>query len=154
MQSGDIGYYQERTINKFVGATDPGITENVVGNLVAIPPQDYYQGFKKPRWDKTRHPFQVYENGGASANHTYYLIAAFYKLGRIEEGDMILLPILKGFNECSFQGFDGPWSSYDWRSWDGKPYGYEGMLVDNYLALKAVLVRQGRIDPEWGYWKK
>jgi hypothetical protein len=125
----------------------------IPGNLVAIPPEDYYQGFKKPRWDKTRHPFQTYENGGASANHSYYLISSFYKLGRIEEGDMILLPMLKGFNECSFQGFDGPWTSYDWRTWKGEPKGYEGMLVDNYLAVKAVLVRQGMIEPEWGYWK-
>ena len=65
----------------------------------------------------------------------------------------LLLPILKGFNECSFQGYEGLWKSNDWRAWDGTPHGYEGMLVDNYLAVKAVLVRQGLVDPEWGYWK-
>ena len=151
----------EETANKLLDATVKKMKEvgynrfdlGLPGNLIAIPPEDYFQKFMKPSWDTTRHPFQVYENGGASANHTYYLISAFYKLGRVEEGDMILLPILKGFNECSFQGYDGPWNSYDWRAWDGKAHGYEGMLVDNYLAVKAVLVRQGLIDPERGVWK-
>ncbi|HEX5790466.1 MAG TPA: hypothetical protein VFY13_04895 [Luteolibacter sp.] len=123
------------------------------GNLVAIPPEDYFQKFMKPSWEKQRHPFQTYENGGASANHTYYLIAALYQHGRIKDGDMILLPILKSFNEGGFSGFEGPWKSYDWVSWDGKPSGYEGLLVDNYLAVKAVLVRQGLVDPVWGSYR-
>ena len=81
-------------------------------------------------------------------------ISALYKLGRLKDGDTILLPILNSFNECGFVGFEGPWLSYDWMSWDGKPHGYEGLLVDNYLAVKAVLVRQGLVDPEWGCLKK
>jgi hypothetical protein len=152
----------EEIANKLLDATVEKMKEvgynhfemGLPGNLITIPPEDYFQGLMEPRWDKTRHPFQTYENGGASANHSYYLISAFYKLGRIEEGDMILLPILKSFNECKFQGFDGPGLSYDWKSWDGKPHGYEGMLVDNYLAVKAVLVREGLVDPESGYWSK
>jgi hypothetical protein len=31
--------------------------------------------------------------------------------------------------------------SYDWKTWDGTPWGYEGLLVDNYQALLAVLSR-------------
>jgi hypothetical protein len=27
---------------------------------------------------------------------------------------------------------------FDWRAWDGAPHGYEGLLVDNFLALLAV----------------
>ena len=152
---------EEETANKLLDATVKKMKEvgynrfdlGLPGNLIAIPPEDYFQKFMKPRWDETRHPFQVYENGGASANHSYYLISAFYKLGRFEEGDMFLLPILKGFNDCSFQGYDEFDKSYDWRSWDGKAHGYEGILVDNFLAVKAVLVRQGLVDPVSGYWK-
>jgi len=152
----------EATANKLLDATLKKIKDvgydrfdlGLPGNLVAIPPEDYFQKFMKPRWDKTRHPFQTYENGGASANHTYYLLSALYKLGRLKDGDAILLPILNSFNECGFEGFGGPWSSYDWMSWDGKPHGYEGLLVDNFLAVKAVLVRQGLVDPEWGCSRK
>jgi hypothetical protein len=152
------GLIDDEAANKLLDATlkkikDVGFNRfdlGLPGNLVAIPPADYFQKFMKPRWDKHRHPFQTYENGGASANHTYYLLSAFYKLGRQKDGDMILLPILNSFNECGFSGFEGPWLSYDWMSWDGKPHGYEGLLVDNYLAVKAVLVRQKLVDPEWG----
>jgi hypothetical protein len=32
-------------------------------------------------------------------------------------------------------------SAYDWKSWDGTPHGYEGLLVDNYQAMLAALTR-------------
>jgi len=123
------------------------------GNLVNVPDEDYYdQGTS--RWGGSN-AFEVYENGGASANHVYYTIAALYKLGRQTEADWILFPILKSFNECRFQGTgDNDNETNDWRAWDGTPWGYEGLLVDNYLVVKAVLVRQGLIDPEWGFWVK
>ncbi|MHC4362105.1 MAG: MGH1-like glycoside hydrolase domain-containing protein, partial [Planctomycetota bacterium] len=121
------------------------------GNLINVPDEDYYdQGTS--RWGG-RNAFQVYENGGASANHVYYTIAALYKLGRERQADRILFPILNSFNECRFQGGgDNDNETNDWRAWDGTPWGYEGLLVDNYLVVKAVLVRQGLIDPEWGSW--
>jgi len=46
--------------------------------------------------------------------------------------------------QMSAGGFSGTapnGRSYDWKSWDGKPYGYEGLLVDGYLTLLAVLSR-------------
>jgi len=123
------------------------------GNLVNVPDEDYYdKGIS--RWGGAN-AFEVYENGGASANHVYYTIAALYKLGRQKEADWLLFPILKSFNECRFQGAgDNDNETNDWRAWDGTPWGYEGLLVDNYLVVKAVLVRQGLVDPEWGFWVK
>ena len=35
----------------------------------------------------------------------------------------------------------GVGQTYEWKSWDGPPHGYEGLLVDNYQALLAVLSR-------------
>jgi hypothetical protein len=35
--------------------------------------------------------------------------------------------------------------SYDWKTWDGVPWGYEGFLTDNYYALLAVLAREGSL---------
>lgn len=122
------------------------------GNLVSVPQEDYYEHAR--RWGGAN-AFQVYENGGASANHVYYTLAALYKLGRREEADGILFPILNSFNECRFQGAgDNDNETNDWRTWDGTPWGYEGLLVDNYLVVKAVLVRRGLVDPQWGSWIK
>jgi len=123
------------------------------GNLVNVPDEDYYERGKR-RWGGGN-AFGVYENGGTSANHVYYTLAALYKLGRRKEADRILFAILKSFNECAFQGAgDNGNETNDWRAWDGTPWGYEGFLADNYLVVKAVLVREGLVDPEWGFWKR
>lgn len=119
------------------------------GNLIVVPADDYYEPSR--RWGGSG-AFQVYENGGASANHVYFTLAALYKLGRREQADEILLPILNSLNNCRFQGRGTEGLSNDWRGWDGRPHGYEGLLVDNYLVVKAVLVRAGRVDSTWGSW--
>ena len=103
------------------------------GVLIPVRPEDYVWG--------TRDPFQVYQNGGATGSFEYFTLEALYRLGRRAEGDAILFPLLKGYEEGGFQGFGPGGKSYDWKSWDGRPHGYEGMLVDNYQALLAVLDR-------------
>ena len=65
-----------------------------------------------------------------------------HQLGRRQEGDRILFPILRAFEEGQFQGWGPNGKTYDWRRWDGTPKGYEGLLVDNYMTLLAVLSRQ------------
>jgi hypothetical protein len=72
----------------------------------------------------------------------------------LRQADRILFPILKSFNECGFQGAgDNDNETNDCGvPGDGTPWGYEGLPVDNYLVVKAVLVRQGLVDPEWGFW--
>ncbi|MFH1941101.1 MAG: hypothetical protein ABIL68_03275 [bacterium] len=55
------------------------------GNLINVPDPEYYdRGLS--RWGGAN-AFEVYENGGASANHVYYTLAALYKLGRHKEAD-------------------------------------------------------------------
>ena len=90
--------------------------------------------------------FQIYENGGASGSYLYYTLQALYSLGRRKEADAILFPLLEGYEKGNFQGFGHNKEayadmSYDWRTWNGTPWGYEGLLVDNYQALLAVLAR-------------
>jgi hypothetical protein len=85
--------------------------------------------------------FQIYENGGATACYAYFTLAALYKLGRRNEADAILFPMLKAFEDGGFQGEGQNGRSYDWKAWDGTPYGYEGLLVDGYMTLLAVLSR-------------
>jgi len=103
------------------------------GVLIPVRLEDYVWG--------TRDPFQVYQNGGATGSFEYFTLEALYQLGRRAEGDEILFPLLKGYEDGGFQGFGPGGKSYDWKSWDGRPHGYEGMLVDNYQALLAVLDR-------------
>jgi hypothetical protein len=114
------------------------------GNLIPIRQADYLEarqdwggGTKADGSDG----FQVYENGGATACYAYFTIQALYQLGRHKEGDAILFPMLRSFEDGGFQGSAPNGRSYDWKSWEGKPYGYEGLLVDGYLTLLAVLSR-------------
>jgi hypothetical protein len=114
------------------------------GNLIPIRRDDYLEA--RQEWGGGTQAdgsdgFQVYENGGATACYAYFTIQALYQLGRHKEADAILFPMLRSFENGSFQGSAPNGRSYDWKSWDGKPYGYEGLLVDGYLTLLAGLSR-------------
>ena len=114
------------------------------GNLIPIRQDDYLEA--RQEWGGGTKAdgsdgFQVYENGGATACYAYFTIQALYQLGRHKEGDAILFPMLRSFEDGGFQGSAPNGRSYDWKSWEGKPYGYEGLLVDGYLTLLSVLSR-------------
>jgi len=118
------------------------------GNLVPVAKKDYVDsrlrfggGVKVDNSDG----FQIYENGGATACFAYFTLAALYDLGRINEGDKILFPMLDAFTKGSFQGRDENGMSKDWKTWDGTCHGYEGFLSDNYYALLAEQDREAAI---------
>ncbi|HSY18972.1 MAG TPA: hypothetical protein VK815_11585 [Candidatus Acidoferrales bacterium] len=114
------------------------------GNLVPIPKGDYIlqhhppTRFGEPLLDDGSDGFQYYENGGATGCFAWFTVKALYQLGRPEEARHIFLPMLAGYAAGNFQGFDANGASRDWRDWKGGGHGYEGLLVDNYLALLAV----------------
>jgi len=114
------------------------------GNLVPIRRGDYVDHDKRfggPDKEDGSDGFQIYENGGATACWAYFTLAALYQLGRHKEADAMLFPMLAGFEKGGFQGFGPNGMTYDWKAWDGTPHGYEGLLVDGYQALLAVLLR-------------
>lgn len=114
------------------------------GNLIPIRLADYAgQGRDagRPTRADGSDGFQIYENGGATACWAYYTIAALYKVGERAEGDRMLMPMLEGFAEQGFSQRQANGRSTDWRDWHGGAHGYEGMLVDNYYTLMAVLDR-------------
>lgn len=128
-----------------VGYTNFGL--GLPGNLVPVPKPDCVQYNKHDG-------FQIYENGGATACFSYFTLAALYHLGRIQDGDRILFPLLNSFDRGDFQGVGNDKKSKDWKMWDGTCKGYEGLLSDNYYALLAVLDRQAaliRTQPATGY---
>jgi hypothetical protein len=115
------------------------------GNLVPVARKDYMH--RERRWgggqrEDNSDGFQIYENGGATACFAYFTLAALYDLGRLEEADRMLFPLLAAFEKGGFQGKGARGMSNDWKAWDGTPWGYEGFLVDNYYALLAVMERE------------
>lgn len=116
------------------------------GNLVPIRKGDYVwhntppEQFGEPRLEDGSDGFQYYENGGATGCYAYFLVKALYRLGRTEDARKIFHPMLRGYAQGNFQGFDAKTGrSYDWRDWKGGGHGYEGLLVDNYFTLLAVM---------------
>jgi hypothetical protein len=115
------------------------------GNLVPVKKGDYVyhdtppQVHGVPKLEDGSDGFQFYENGGATGCWAYYTVKALYQLGRVEEARRILHPMLAGYAEGGFQGFCESGLSRDWRDWKGGCHGYEGLLVENYHALLAVL---------------
>jgi hypothetical protein len=108
------------------------------GNLVSIRLEDYVH--KLRRWGGGEQAdnsdgFQIYENGGTSGCYAFFTISALYKLGRFDDGDRIYLPMLRAFERGDFQGRGENGMTYDWRMWDGTPYGYECLLADNYTSI-------------------
>jgi hypothetical protein len=114
------------------------------GNLIPIRREDYAHHLLSSgggEQEDGSDGFQIYQNGGATASFAYFTLQALYQLGRRKEADAILFPLLRGFEAGSFQGFGANGKSFDWKAWDGTPHGYEGLLVDGYQALLAVLSR-------------
>ncbi len=114
------------------------------GNLIPVRREDCVDLAKSaggPQKEDGSDGFQIYENGAASGNFAYYTLQALYQLGRRQEADAMLFPMLKGFEDGLFQGRGPNGKTYDWKAWDGTPNGYEGLLVDNYMTLLAVLAR-------------
>ena len=112
------------------------------GNLIPVRREDYVDhdirfggGTKADGSDG----FQIYENGGATACMAYFTIQALRELGRHQEAESILFPMLKAFEDGKFQGRAPNGLTYDWTDWNGNPHGYEGLLVDNYLVLLAAM---------------
>jgi hypothetical protein len=120
------------------------------GNLITVSLKDYVHRTRDGRFGGGIRPdnadgFQKYENGGATGCFAYFTLAALYDLGRQDQADSILFPMLQEYDRGGFEGRDAKGFSNDWRMWDGTAKGYEGFLVDNYYTLLAVLDRQAAI---------
>jgi hypothetical protein len=114
------------------------------GNLIPVRREDYVDLAKSaggPEKEDGSDGFQIYENGAATGDFSYYTLQALYQLGRREEADAMLFPMLRGYEAGGFQGRGANGKTNDWKAWDGTPNGYEGLLVDNYMTLLAVLSR-------------
>lgn len=136
---------------KEVGYTN--FSMGLPGNLITVALKDYAHILPDGRYGGGIKPdnsdgFQNYENGGATGAYAFFTLAALYDLGRKEEADKILFPMLEEYGRCGFQKRDPKTNkTNDWRRWDGTPTGYEGFLSDDYYALYAVAMRQ--VPVQW-----
>lgn len=144
----------DRLLAKMAAAGYTNFSLGLPGNLVPIRKGDYVhhntppEKFGEPQHEDGSDGFQFYENGGATGCYAYFTVKALFKLGREAEARKIFHPMLEGYARGEFQGFGENGMSRDWRDWKGGCHGYEGLLVDNYFALLAVMddVRAGGVE--------
>jgi hypothetical protein len=125
---------------KAVGYTDFSL--GLPGNLLPIKKGDYTvpdHRWGGPSMEDGTDSFQIYENGGATACYTYFMIDALKKIRRNAEADKILHPILKSIKNGNFSGKCANGMSMDWKTWKGECWGYEGFLCDGYMVLLACI---------------
>ncbi len=118
--------------SKRVGLPDAAL--GLPGNLHSIPDRDLadiMQGY----------PLGYYQNGGRTHAQTRHFVMALYKTGLTAEADRLLERLCVGFAEARV--FGGNQSGVDWRYWDDRPCGYEGLLTDQFGILEAVFYRWG-----------
>lgn len=117
---------------KKVGMPDPEL--GLPGNLWHIPDcdlSDIIQGY----------PLGYYQNGGRTHAQTRHFVMALYRCGLVREADSMLKRLCAGFAEARV--FGGNQSGVDWRYWDDRPCGYEGLLTDQFGVLEPIFWRWG-----------
>lgn len=118
---------------KKVGMPDPAL--GLPGNLRPIPDRDLSditQGY----------PFGYYQNGGRTLSQTRHFVAALYRCGLRREADAMLKRLCAGLADARV--FGGNQSGVDWRYWDDRPCGYEGLLTDQFGIIEMIHQRWGR----------
>ncbi len=113
-----------------IGLPDPYL--GLPGNLHHIPDEDLadiMQGY----------PLGYYQNGGRSHAQTRHFLNGLYRVGLTEAADALLSRLCEGLADGAV--FGGCRSGKDWRFWDGRPCGYEGLLTDQFGVLATALER-------------
>jgi hypothetical protein len=107
------------------------------GNLWHIPDEDLadiMQGY----------PLGFYQNGGRTHSQTRHFVNALFAVGMREEAEYLLKRLCAGLADGLTFGGNG--SGVDWRFWDDRPSGYEGLLTDQFGILAVALERYRNIE--------
>ena len=86
--------------------------------------------------------FGYYQNGGRNHSHARHFTMALYRTGFVTEADHLLGRMCVGYAGALVYG--GNKSGIDWRYWDDRPCGYEGLLTDQFGMIEVILHRYGR----------
>lgn len=131
----------ERLLAEAARVGMPDATLGLPGNLRHIPDEDLadiIQGY----------PLGYYQNGGRTHAQARHFVMALYRVGLTREADRLLAQLCRGLAEARV--FGGNQSGVDWRYWDDRPCGYEGLLTDQFGILAAVFARWGRAHRDPG----
>jgi hypothetical protein len=115
-----------------VGMPDPAL--GLPGNLLPIPDSDLsdiMRGF----------PFGYYQNGGRTQSMARHFVRGLNAAGYSEEAEEFLIKLCSGL--AAGLCFGGTGSGVDWRYWDGRPSGYEGLLTDQFGVIGTALEMYG-----------
>jgi hypothetical protein len=85
------------------------------------------------------YPFGYYQNGGCTHAQSRHVLRGLYRVGMTDEADWALERLCAGLAEGRVYG--GSKSGVDWRYWDGRPCGYEGLLTEQFGVVGAALGR-------------
>lgn len=115
-------------------------------NLLPIHPSDYVANVGAyPRNPSGTDTWQQYMNGSACPVFVYYVIQSFYKLGRRDDAEKLLWPLVESFGGGTFNaGVQVP--KYPQRNpigsafylWNGSHASGEGYLPENWQAMAAI----------------
>lgn len=114
-----------------------GMPDSVLGmpgNLWAILDKDLadvMQGF----------PLGYYQNGGRTHAQTRHFLDGLYTAGLESAADKLLERLCSGM--ASGYSYGGNQTGVDWRYWDDRPCGYEGLLTDQFGFLATAAWRYG-----------
>lgn len=114
----------------------PSALYGLPGNLWHIPDEDLsdiIQGYS----------LGFYQNGGRTHSQTRHFLRGLYVAGLTAEADQLLEKLCQGFAEGLV--FGGCNSGVDWRFWDDRPAGYEGLLTDQFGLLAVAIDRYGDV---------
>lgn len=87
------------------------------------------------------YPFGYYQNGGRTHAQARHFLRGLYAVGLTKEADELLAELSQGLAEAVV--FGGCKSGIDWRYWDDRPCGYEGLLTDQFGVIGLILERYG-----------
>ncbi len=102
------------------------------GNLWRIPDEDT----ATPQHGK---PLGTYENGGATHSQAWHFVSGLHAVGMTKEGDLLLERLAESMTDGT--AFGGVSTGVDWRTWDGRNCGYEGILCDQFGIIISALAR-------------
>lgn len=128
----------DRLWNEALHADLPDPALGLPCNLWPIPDEDradILQGY----------PFGYYQNGGRTHAQSHHFVNALYEVGMTDAGDQLLERLCQGLAKGRTYG--GSKSGIDWRHWDGRPSGYEGLLTEQFGILGVALRQYGATPP-------
>ncbi|MCL4418184.1 MAG: hypothetical protein M1365_16105 [Actinobacteria bacterium] len=105
--------------------------------LEPVPMQDHMPWIGQSTPEFGMDNFQIYQNGGVTLAHTYWIIMALYKTNMRSEATALLKKLSMNILDCRASGSLN--SGVDWRSWDGKVVGYEGLLAEQFHILLSTI---------------